>query len=189
MWFSKIFKKVYYNFCYSFLQSKMIYYTFQYSGERSKTHRFHNKSANAHRGDASVKTSERNTQGFMHRQPHLGFYTRCAVRPVTSLTSHSAVHSLCGTSWGRALLDFCKFYSWRVRSCWVLPLFYWYSSAEHTDTQQFVEVFLSLFFPQTNIFAFGLDFSSSARLVRYCLSGDTYREYRSAFFSLNGGYK
>lgn len=48
MWFSKIFKKVYYNFCYSFLQSKMIYYTFQYFGERSKTHRFHNKSANAH---------------------------------------------------------------------------------------------------------------------------------------------
>lgn len=73
MWFSKIFKKVYYKFCYSFLQSKMIYYTFQYSGERSKTHRFHNKSANAHRGDTSVKTSESNTQGFMHRKPPLRF--------------------------------------------------------------------------------------------------------------------
>lgn len=144
MWFSKIFKKVYYNFCYSFLQSKMIYYTFQYSGERSKTHRFHNKSANAHRGDTSVKTSERNTQGFKHRQPHLGFYTRCAVRPVTSLTSHSAVHSLCGTSWGRALLDFCKFYSWRVRSCW----FYHYFTdipAQNILTHNSLSRFFSLF--------------------------------------------
>lgn len=156
MWFSKIFKTVYYNFCYSFLQSKMIYYTFTIFSILENGQKPTDFIINllTHTGETRAWKPLRAThRALCTGNPHLGFYARCAVRPVTSLTSHSAVHSLCGTSWGRALVDFCEFYSWAedtsVRSCWFLPLFYWYSRAEHTDTQQFVEVF-SLSFLSTN---------------------------------------